>query len=43
VLAVHVDPDVTGRGVGGALLDRAVEELASAGYDLATLWVVTGN
>ncbi len=43
VLAIHVDPDVTGHGVGGALLGRAVDTLASAGYAVATLWVVVDN
>ncbi len=43
VLAVHVDPDATGRGAGGALLGRAVDELAGCGYALGTLWVVSDN
>lgn len=43
VLAVHVDPDVTGHGIGGALLSRAVAALADAGYRAATLWAVSDN
>lgn len=43
VLAVHVDPDVTGRGVGASLLQSAMETLAGSGYTLATLWVVDRN
>lgn len=43
VLAVHVDPDLTGRGVGAALLARAVAELTRRGYADATLWVVAQN
>jgi GNAT superfamily N-acetyltransferase len=43
VLAVHVDPEVTGGGIGAALMKRAVEILAGSGYLLATLWVVDQN
>lgn len=43
VLAVHVDPDVTGRGAGRALLRSALDALAGAGYRAATLWVVIDN
>lgn len=43
VLAVHVDPEATGQGVGSALLRRAVTEFARAGFARATLWVVSTN
>jgi ribosomal protein S18 acetylase RimI-like enzyme len=43
VLSVHVDPPVTGRGVGGALLDHAVATFRAAGFREATLWVVGDN
>ncbi len=43
VLSVHVDPPVTGQGVGGALLDRAVVSFRTGGYRAATLWVVGDN
>lgn len=43
VLSLHVDPLVTGRGVGGLLLAAAVDALTRAGFGLATLWVVSGN
>lgn len=43
VFAAHVDPDVTGLGIGAVLLGRAVDVLAGAGHRIATLWVVDGN
>jgi ribosomal protein S18 acetylase RimI-like enzyme len=43
ILAIHVDPDVTGRGVGRALLAASVQSLAQAGYQRATLWVIVDN
>jgi GNAT superfamily N-acetyltransferase len=43
VLSVHVAPDVTGQGVGRALLEAAVQTLADTGHQDATLWVVVDN
>lgn len=43
VLAVHVDPDATGSGVGGALLKRAVRTFSAAGFTAGSLWVVRTN
>lgn len=41
--ALYVDPGGWGRGVGGALLERAVERMRSLGHGAAILWVLTGN
>jgi GNAT superfamily N-acetyltransferase len=38
VYALYVDPDRQGEGIGGALLERAVEGLREAGHVRATLW-----
>lgn len=43
VLAVHVDPEFTGHGVGGALLRGAITQFSRAGFTRATLWVVSTN
>jgi GNAT superfamily N-acetyltransferase len=43
VYAIYLDPDVIGRGVGRALFAAAVADLASLGFERATLWVLTGN
>ncbi len=43
VLVVHVDPAVTGHGVGGSLLEHAVAAFRTAGFAAATLWVVSSN
>jgi GNAT superfamily N-acetyltransferase len=40
VVALYVDPDHQGGGIGRALLARAVEELRAAGYVRATLWTL---
>jgi GNAT superfamily N-acetyltransferase len=41
--ALHVDPDVWGRGVGGALISRARADLAASGVTEAHLWLLAGN
>jgi GNAT superfamily N-acetyltransferase len=43
VLAIYVDPDRQGAGVGSALLERAVAELRHAGHERATLWTFGDN
>lgn len=41
--ALHVDPDMWGRGIGRALIARARGDLAAAGVTEAHLWVLSGN
>ena len=41
--AMNVDPDHWGGGIGRALLRRATDALAAAGYRDAVLWVVPEN
>jgi ribosomal protein S18 acetylase RimI-like enzyme len=41
--AINLDPEVWDRGIGRALLRRATDELAAAGYAEAVLWVVPQN
>ena len=43
VQTLYVGPGVWRSGVGRALLERAGEELASAGFTTATLWVLDVN
>ena len=43
ILSVHVEPELTNRGIGRRLVERAVNELAATGYSSATLWVVVSN
>jgi ribosomal protein S18 acetylase RimI-like enzyme len=43
VFSLYVDPGAEGAGVGRALLARAAEELAAAGFRSATLWVFAAN
>ena len=43
VYAIYVDPDVTSRGIGAALLDRALEILRTDGFAHASLWVLRNN
>jgi GNAT superfamily N-acetyltransferase len=40
---LYVDPAAQGAGIGAALHDHAVAELAAAGHAAATLWVFTAN
>ena len=41
--AINVDPDHWRAGVGSALLDRVVDELASMGFERAILWTGVQN
>jgi ribosomal protein S18 acetylase RimI-like enzyme len=41
--AIYVDPDVWTQGIGRHLMERAVDELRSAGFAEATLWVLETN
>jgi ribosomal protein S18 acetylase RimI-like enzyme len=43
VIAIHVDPDIIGRGVGKALLTACLRCFWSMGYRRVTLWVVASN
>lgn len=43
IFSIHVSPDMTGRGLGGRLMEAAVASLARAGFRRATLWVVADN
>jgi GNAT superfamily N-acetyltransferase len=41
--AIHLKPSVWGRGFGRALMAEVVRRLGTAGYAVATLWVLEGN
>jgi GNAT superfamily N-acetyltransferase len=43
VCALYVDPACWNQGVGRALIDAARSHLASSGFAMAVLWVLTGN
>ena len=43
VYAIYADPDAWGQGVGRRLMQRALDELRSAGFTDATLWVLESN
>ena len=43
VYAIYVDPSEWGTGVGGALMEQAIDDLRGAGFDAATLWVFDDN
>lgn len=43
ILAIYVDPDHWGTGVGRALMDAAIAELARRGFPEARLWVLADN
>ena len=41
--AIYLDQTVVGRGIGAALLARAMADLRQRGYQAATLWVLATN
>lgn len=43
LFAINVAPEHWGSGAGAALIEAAHEALATEGFPLAVLWVVTGN
>ena len=43
LLALYVDPDDWGRGIGMALVSAARDRLAGLGFGNALLWVLMGN
>jgi len=43
VWAIYVDPSAQGHGVGRALIEYALRELAARGYRVAVLWVFEAN
>jgi ribosomal protein S18 acetylase RimI-like enzyme len=43
VMAIYLDPTARGRGLGRALMDAALAELAGAGLTTVVLWVLTAN
>jgi GNAT superfamily N-acetyltransferase len=43
VYAMYVHPDAWGEGVGRALMERMLAELADGGHDPLMLWVLTDN
>jgi len=43
IWGIYVDPEHWRRRVGSVLMERAIEELATAGYTEATLWVLEEN
>ncbi len=43
VMSCYVDPAAWRHGVGRALMTAALEALAEAGHDRASLWVLEGN
>ncbi len=43
LMALYVDPDRWGRGIGRVLIARGRAELVARGYREAVLWVLAGN
>lgn len=43
LVAVYVEPELWGRGAGGALLRSALDEVAALGYGRLLLWTFAGN
>ena len=43
VYAIYVDPECWSRGIGRSLMDHARRDLKQAGYEAATLWVLSAN
>jgi ribosomal protein S18 acetylase RimI-like enzyme len=43
VMALYLDPDTVGKGVGRALLEHVVADFRQRGFRRATLWVLESN
>ncbi len=43
VFSVHVEPELTNRGIGRHLIGHAADELGATGASRVTLWVVASN
>lgn len=43
LVALYLNPDAFGKGIGAALLARAVAGMRNQGFLQATLWVLEGN
>jgi len=43
IFSVHVDPVLTGSGIGSRLVSTATAELTHEGFRTATLWAVSDN
>jgi GNAT superfamily N-acetyltransferase len=43
LLAIYLDPDVVGTGVGAALMAQALADMRQRGYRAAVLWVLEAN
>jgi GNAT superfamily N-acetyltransferase len=43
ILAIYVDPNHWHEGIGRGLLEAALSQLKSAGFNEATLWVLDSN
>ena len=43
LMALYVDPDLWGHGVGSQLLKQAMDSFRTAGCTVAELWVMDGN
>jgi GNAT superfamily N-acetyltransferase len=43
LVALYVDPDRWGRGVGRALLERSLADVGARGYSLIELWTFSRN
>lgn len=43
IAALYVDPPRWGRGIGSALMAKALDELREAGCEVVTLWVLAEN
>jgi GNAT superfamily N-acetyltransferase len=43
LMALYVDPDAWGRGIGGRLIEEARTRLRRSGFTDALLWVLVGN
>lgn len=43
VISLYLLPEYTGRGIGRALLEAALGELETMGFDEVFLWVLEGN